>query len=60
MGDVISSILGVVGMITAGVMTSMAASKADDCKDTKKMCIAIAMAEFTLAIVMMFILIFLM
>lgn len=59
MGVVISSVIGVVGMITAGVVTSIAASKADDCSDAKNICIITAVSEFVAAIVMILILIFL-
>lgn len=59
MGVVISSMLGTVSLIVAGVMTSIAASKADDCSDAKKINIITAVCEFVVAIIMILILIFL-
>ena len=59
MGVVISSMLGTVALIVAGVMTSIAASKADHCGDAKKINIITAACEFVVAIIMILILIFL-
>lgn len=59
MGVILSSLIGVIGMVVAGIMTSIAASKADDCGDAKKICIFTAIGEFVAAIVMILLMIFL-
>jgi len=59
MGVVISSILGVIGLVIVGITSSMAASKSHDCKDAKNLEIWTAIGSFVLALILFIIMIFL-
>lgn len=58
MGAVISTIIGVIVLFAAGVMSSIAASKSDKCSHSKNIEIWTAVGCFIAAIIMMLIAIF--
>lgn len=58
MGAAISTIIGTLGLVVVGVMSSIAASKSDNCKDAKKIETWTAVGSFIAAIISLFIAIF--
>ena len=52
MGMMISTIVGVLSLVVFGILTAVAASKSQDCKEGKKLGIIISTSEFVVAIVL--------